>query len=310
MTELERLADREEQINAMRRQAIVGGHRAVAAALVDAGTLVTFPPGGELMAQFGTDRDAYFLLSGAVELRVYGKLLPYGRKAGQVVGEFAAINFEVHRTATVVATEPVVALKCSPVALRAAGKIEPELWELLAIDLTRKIEQRNSLVSRSNERPVIFMVATEEQFGVAEELRLSLARDYEVMLWSDEDIHPPGSFELERLALAAAGADFAIMLAHPDDLRRPRDCADLKACESIRFELGYLLSVVGRHRTVLLIPQGSGQGLPEEYKGMRPLTYPTLVASKPADVQLGPVVRQLRNLIVEKKVRSRIEPED
>lgn len=310
MTEIERYSDRDEQIAAMRRQAIVGGNKQVAEALVDAGTRVAFAPGEELMAQHGTERDAYFLLSGSVELHVNGMRMPYGRKAGQVVGEFAAINPELHRTATVIAAEPVVALKCSPAALRAAGKMEPEVWEYLAVDLTRKIEQRNGLIARANAKPALFMVATDDQFDVAEELRLSLAVDYDVMLWSDADLHPPGSFEIERLALAAAGADFAIMLAHPDDLRRPRDREASEPCDSIRFELGYLLSVLGRHRTILLIPQGSGLALPEEFKGMRPLTYPALDASKPAEVQLGPLVRQLRNLIIERKTRSRIERED
>ena len=140
---IDRFQDREERIDAMRRQKIVGGNLAVAAALVDAGELVEFAPGVEIIVQEGQDRDAYFLLHGEVEIRVNGMLMDDRRRAGEVVGEFAAINSALPRTATVVAADEVVAIKVDHSALRAAGQMEPDVWRLLAIDLTWKVQQRN-----------------------------------------------------------------------------------------------------------------------------------------------------------------------
>lgn len=50
---IDRFRDRDEQIDAMRQQKIVGGNIAVAEALVDAGELVEFPPVSRLSCKAG-----------------------------------------------------------------------------------------------------------------------------------------------------------------------------------------------------------------------------------------------------------------
>lgn len=231
------------------------------------------------------------------------------RKAGEVVGEFAAINSAMARSATVVTAEEVVAIKVDHGALRAAGRIEPDVWRLLAIDLTRKVQQRNQYVNRANERPNIFMIATAEQYDEAEEIELALGPGIDTELWRESDLAPPGSYELERLNASAILADIAIVLAHPDDLKRGLGRDGTAQRESVLFELGYLISILGRHRTLLLIPEGSSSKLPEEFKGMRPWTYPEIGGKIPKNVALAPVVKRLIAYIEEKKVRSRLERE-
>lgn len=306
---IDRFQDREERIDAMRRQKIVGGNLAVAAALVDAGELVEFAPGVEIIVQEGQDRDAYFLLHGEVEIRVNGMLMDDRRRAGEVVGEFAAINSALPRTATVVAADEVVAIKVDHSALRAAGQMEPDVWRLLAIDLTWKVQQRNKYVNRANNRPNIFMIATAEQYDEAEEIELALGPGFDTELWRESDLAPPGSYALERLNASAMMADIAIVLAHPDDLKRGLGSDGTAQRESVLFELGYLISILGRHRTLLLIPEGSTSKLPEEFKGMRPWTYPEIGGKIPKNVALAPVVKRLIAYIDEKKVRSRLERE-
>ncbi|HET6523175.1 TIR domain-containing protein [Sphingopyxis sp.] len=306
---IDRFRDREERIDAMRQQTIVGGHALVAAALVDAGKLVDFEAGVELIVQEGQDREAYFLLAGEVEIRVNGMLLNDRRKAGQVVGEFAAINNAMPRTATVIAATEVVAIQVDHSALREAGKLEPDVWRFLAIDLTRKVHQRNQYVSRANERPRIFMVATADQYDEAEEIEMALGPSYETELWKESDLAPPGTYAVERLNAAAMLADIAIVLAHPDDLRRTVQADGGPSRESVLFELGYLMSILGRHRTLLLIPEGTRSELPEEFKGMKPWAYPILDGSLPANIALAPIVARLKKYIDEKKTRSRLERE-
>lgn len=295
-------------VAAMRKQRIINGDESVARALAAAGTLVAFAPGEEIVAQGTHGDDAFFLLMGKVELRVHGELLPYGRAAGEVIGEFTAINPELVRTATVSAGSEVVALRCSSAALEAAGKAEPEVWRLLAVELTKKIEQRNQLISGCNERLVIFLIASEEHQRIAEEIHLAMARDCDVHVWSDDKIFPPGSYQLEILHELTAGADFGVVLAHPDDLLRRNERGATEASDSILFELGYLMSILGRHRTFLLVPQASKVALPTEFKGIRPMTYRPPDDGHPLDVAVNDVVGQLRDLVNSRKVRSRLGP--
>lgn len=310
MSELrERFENEETLVAALKKQRIINGDEAVARALAAAGKLAVFAPGEEIVAQGAHGDEAFFLLMGKVDLRVHGELLPYGRGAGEVIGEFAAINPELVRTATVSAASDVVALRCSSAALRAAGKAESEVWRLLAVDLTRKIEQRNQLISGCNERPVIFLIASEAHRAVADEIDLALAKDCEVYVWSDDKLFPPGSYQLEILHALTAKADFGVVLAHPDDLVRPGERGKAEASDTILFELGYLMSILGRHRTYVLVPQASALTLPTEFKGVKPITYRMPCAEFPVDVAVADVVRQLRELVTTRKVRSRLGSE-
>lgn len=301
-----RFADRDDLVDALRSQKIVRGDREVARALADAGELLTFEPGEEIMRQGDSGNDCFFLLAGAVDLKVKGETLPYGRTAGEVVGEFAAINPKLPRTATVVAREQVVAMRCTAPALKAAGRKEPEIWRLLAIELTHKVEQRNQLISVTNERPRIFMIAAENRREIAEMLRLELSRDFDVEVWSEEDLVPPGGYELDVLHQKARGADFGIVLAHPDDLGAPRSRKTEQEWETIRFELGYLMSELSRHRTLVMIPDGEGDETPRLFKGIQPMTYQLPASGMPLQVALTRAVEEIRTLVSERKVRSRL----
>ena len=303
----DRFADPDNLIEALCGQKIVGNNRNVAAALAQAGELVSIAPGEELMRQGGTDVDCYFLLAGCVELKVYGEILPYGRGAGDVVGEFSAINIKLRRTATVTAIEDVVALKCTASALKSAGRAEPEMWRLMAVELTHKVEQRNQLISVVNERPRIFMIAAENRIEIAEALKLALSKDFDVDLWSDEDLVPPGGYELDALHINAKNADFGIVLAHPDDLRGSRRGISDEEWETIRFELGYLMSELSRHRTLVMIPDGGASEAPFLFKGIQPMTYQLPVDNMPMKIALAKAVDAIRDVIAQRKVRSRLQ---
>lgn len=303
----DRFAEEDELIEALRGQKIVGRDRAVATALAQAGEIVTFAPGEELMRQGGCDDECFFLLAGKVDLKVNGDTLPYGRGAGEVVGEFSAINPILPRTATVTATEEVVALKCASKALKRAGRAESEVWRLLAVELTHKVEQRNQLIAMTNERPRIFMIAAENRITIAEALKLQLSRDFDIDLWSDEDLVPPGGYQLDALHENARNADFGIVLAHPDDLRGTRSGVSEEEWETVRFELGYLMSELTRHRTLVMVPDGGSGAPPQLFKGMQPMCYQLPVDDMPMAVALAKAVDAIREFVAERKVRSRLK---
>ena len=307
----ERFQRKDVLVDALARQKIVNGDHEAAAALADAGELVEFEPGCELMAQGAGTDEAFFLLSGSVEIWVNGKLIPYQRKSGEVVGEFAAINPELKRTATIVAATDVLALRCSSADLIQAADKAKSIWRLLAIDLTRKVEQRNQLIKSSNDRPSLFLVASEEQRAIADHLDSALSAKFNVTLWHEADLAPPGTYELERLNEVASEADFAIVLAHPDDLQPKRGGQGSASQQSVLFELGYLINELGRRRTLLLVPEEACESsMPEPFKGLDPWCFPALTDDKPAFVTLGKITRRIEDYVTGRKVRSRLSADE
>ncbi|MCW2363169.1 MULTISPECIES: TIR domain-containing protein [Sphingobium] len=301
---IENFRNEDDLIDALLGQKVIRD-RDVATALARAGELISFAPGEELIRQGGNDTHCYFILAGEVSMTVKGEILPYGRGAGDLVGEFTAINPKIQRTATLTAREEVVALRCDAATLKAAGKEAPDLWRLLAVELTHKVEQRNQLITVTNERPKIFMIAAESRREIADELKLALSRDYDVELWSEVDLVPPGGHVLDTLHEKAREADFGIVLAHPDDLGERRAHMTDEEWDTIRFELGYLMSELTRYRTLLMIPDG-GNGTPQLFKGVQPMTYRLPSGDVPLQIALTQAVDAIREIIASRKVRSRL----
>jgi CRP-like cAMP-binding protein len=299
-----RFADLDDLIEEVERQKIILGDRQVARALAEAGDVKTFQAGAELIRQGDRDDDCYFLLSGEVEIRINGDVLPYGRGPGDVVGEFSAINKAIPRTATIVAKEEVVALRCTAATLKAAGKAEPRLWRLLAVEMTNKVFQRNQLIATVNERPRIFMISADGRGDVAQALETMLSRDYVVDLWSEDDRPASGDYELEALGVRAKEADFGIVLAHPHDLGGSVAQESEASWKTLRFELGYMISELTRHRTLLLVPCGSEP--PRLFKGLQPMTYELPTCGMPLQVALAKAIDDIRAIVDDRKVRSRL----
>ncbi len=301
-----RFADVDDLVDELERQKVIQGDPDVARALAEAGELVAFAPGAELMRQGDRDDDCFFILAGTVQLWVKGELLPYGRGPGDLVGEFSAINRAIPRTATVVAADEVVALRCSAATFKTVGRQQERLWRLLAVELAAKVYQRNTLISAVNERPRILMIAAAERMGIAQALRTTLSRDYDVDLWSDDDLAPPVDYELEALRARAREADFGVVLADERDLADSTVSGE--AFATVKFELGYVMSELTPHRTLLLVPCGAEP--PRLFKGLQPMTYELPTCNMPLQVALARAVDEIRGIIDDRKVRSRLRKAD
>src|SRR5689334_14332584 len=99
-------------IDAFKRQELVGGDDDLANQFAKCGQIVEFRKGEKLITEGGEDNDIYLLLAGDVAVVVKGNNINT-RKAGQTVGEMAAIEPAQKRSATNVAHDTVVALKLS-----------------------------------------------------------------------------------------------------------------------------------------------------------------------------------------------------
>src|ERR1700691_5593550 len=97
-------------IDALKRQEFVNGDAILAEAFAKCGQLLEFQKGDKIITQEGEDNDIYLLVAGSVAIVVKGNEVAT-RKAGQHVGEMAAIEPAQKRSATVVAHDTLVALK-------------------------------------------------------------------------------------------------------------------------------------------------------------------------------------------------------
>lgn len=299
----DRFNDPEILIREIAAQRIIGGSREVAAVLCEheESELLNFAPGAHLIHEQDSDTDCYFILAGKVDLVVGGDSLGYSRGPGEVVGEFAAINPKLKRTASVVAMDDVVALRCSPKTFLSVK--DPEFWRRLATELTHKVEQRNALLAKINEKPKIFIIATESLSKEGDEMRRELASEFDVDVWKPEDMTEPGLSELEALRIQACSADFAIVLADPDDLLE--DSVDASVSHSVRFELGFVMAELSPNRTVVIVPCQSKDETPKLLKGLQPMTYCIENEGMPIGVVLGEVLRRIREMVASRSVRTR-----
>src|SRR5580700_8744205 len=129
--------------------------------MADEGELVEFAKGHKIIIQGGEDNDIYLLLAGDVSIVIKGNEYTV-RKAGQSVGEMAAIEPSQKRSADVVALDAVVALKLSSTKFAEIGDEFPEIWKPLARELSRRLFQRNEMIPPPNEFPKLFIISSRE----------------------------------------------------------------------------------------------------------------------------------------------------
>lgn len=116
-------------------------------AIVRDGRFCRFAAGSVLIEQGTEDQDVFFLLRGEVNVLVHGYQVAV-RSAGQHIGEMAAINPSVPRSATVIARDEVVAVRLGSAQVWAIANEHPDLWRGFAAELARRLEQRGKMVER------------------------------------------------------------------------------------------------------------------------------------------------------------------
>jgi CRP/FNR family transcriptional regulator, cyclic AMP receptor protein len=169
---------------ALKRQEFTDGNDTIVAALKENGELIEFAKGDLIVAQDSEGDELYFLLTGSVAIVVNGNHIAT-RTHGKLVGEMAAVEPTLRRSADVRALDTVVALKVSSATLNGIGKDHPEVWQLVARELARRLNERNSLIPRPNEKPKLFIISSVEGLEIAREVQSALAHDALITVWTD-----------------------------------------------------------------------------------------------------------------------------
>ncbi len=263
--------NRQNLMDALKRQEFVSGDTALANAIAEKGELVEFRKLDTLIVQDAEDNDLYLLLTGSVSIVVSG--IEYrSRFAGEHVGEMAAIEPTLKRAATVVANETVVALRLSSSAFMSIGITFPQIWLPMSRELSRRLHQRNTMIQPPNDFPKLFIISSSEARPVAEELRTQLEHDVFSTVWSD-GVFFAGGYPLEALEKAVSESDFAIAVAQPDDVVRSRKKQQPTLRDNVLFELGLFMGKLTRHRAILIHPKVRNLKIPSDLHGLTLLSY-------------------------------------
>jgi predicted nucleotide-binding protein len=289
-----RFGDLDALRNAIARQNITGGSAEIANRFAAVAALETYDTGDVLITQDAADTDFFFVLLGSVTVSPNGRD-DMVRAAHNHVGEMAAIDTAVRRSATVRVNEPTVVAKISEPEFTKIAEDYPIVWRRLAMELADRVRQRTRSVQTRRETPRVFIASSSEALGLAGSLKTALAVDpYEVKIWKDDGIFVPGMTNIEALEQELPRVDFAVLLLSPDDRvlsrwrwsRAPRD--------NLILELGLFIGAIGRRRAIMVHPRKARLKIPTDLLGVTPISY-TNANMDAVAVELRTIIETLKS---------------
>ncbi len=153
-------------VDSLREQKLVGGDRAIAERIAEAGELMQVEPGTAIIEQGGSDHDVYLILAGSFDVIVNGRLIAK-RGPTDHVGEMAAIQPSQTRSASVIASTTAVVCKIQNAQFLEIANSHSDIWRRIARDLPRRLEQRNALVTSTHDKVRVFIISSVEALPIA-----------------------------------------------------------------------------------------------------------------------------------------------
>ncbi len=259
-------------VEALKSQFIVRGQDAVADALASVATIEELDAGQLLIRQGDADNDLLLILAGRVLVLVNGREVAT-RGPGQHVGEICAIDPISRRTATNVTAEPTVVARVHEPDLSRIADHHPQLWRAMAVELSRRLDQRKQFHAQPNAIPVLFIGSSKETLPVSEAIRRSIPADIAaVRLWA-HGVFGVSRFPIEDLDAQLRVSDFAALVAGPDDRVSSRGKDFDAPRDNVIFELGLFMGALSRHRTFLLVPTDVDLKIPSDLLGLTLVHY-------------------------------------
>lgn len=284
-------------IDAMLEQAIVCGSRDLAIELAERADVLEVSEGEAVIAQGGDDNDLFLIISGTFKILVNGRQVAI-RSRGDHVGEMALIEPTQRRSADVIAAEPSVVAKIASRDVTELASRHSDIYRVIAKTLARRLLERNKLVGAHRDRIKVFIISSAEALEVARVIQNALSYDgFVVTLWTD-GVFKVASYALESLEGAVDDSDFAIAVAHNDDMTLFRGKDWPTPRDNVVFELGLFMGRLGRKRAILMEPREDKVKLPSDLAGVMTIPYVHEVG-KSAAALMGPACNMLRDHIKE-----------
>lgn len=292
-------AGRRLLVDALTKQKMVGGNAPLAETLAELVTLKELAPGEVLIAEDAADNDLYLVLSGTLDVSVKGIKIAQ-RTTNDVVGEMAAVDPTLRRSAAVLAVTEGLVAKLPESDLARVGNAYPDVFRHLAVLMAHKLQQRNRLVRPARAKTRVFLISSVEALPIARAVHNAFAHDnFDVIPWQ-EGVFKATSYTLKTLEDEVDKADFAIAIAHADDIVEYKDTDWPTPRDNVIFELGLFMGRLGTDRAILLEPRNNKVRLPSDLAGVTTITYRYDKESPNKAAMLAPACNELRDYIVDK----------
>ncbi|RQR78379.1 cyclic nucleotide-binding protein [Burkholderia sp. Bp9012] len=288
-------AGRRLRVEAFKSQRLLEGNVELAERLADISELIEVDDGTSIIKQGDYTNDIFFILVGSFSIYVNGRKVAT-RGTGDHVGEMAAVEPTQERSATVTATQKSLVARISEAQFDELGAQFPTLYKFIAKELSHRLLQRNIFVRSTNERIRIFIICSVEALPVARLIHNGLEHDpLDVIIWSD-GVFKVTNYTLDTLEGEVDQADFAIAIAHGDDIAEIRDKEWPVPRDNVIFELGLFMGRLGRSRAILMEPRDEKVKLPSDVAGVTTIGY-RYVPGKDEASHIAPAVNALRTHI-------------
>lgn len=290
-------AGKHNRLAAMRSQAIVGGDADLAQELADRVEILSVSKGETIITQDGDDDDLYLIISGSFAIKVNGRQVST-RGPHVHVGEMVLVEPGQPRAATVVADEPSIVAKVSAADFKDLASRYPDVYLRMAKTLSRRLRERNKHVGAHRQKIRIFIISSVEALEVGRIVKRTFEYDDVVTtLWTD-GVFKAGSYAVDALEQELEDADFAIAIAHADDLAAFRGVTWPVPRDNVVFELGLFMGRLGRSRAILMEPQAEKVRLPSDLSGVTTIRY-NYEKGRDAVALMGPACDRLRSHVLD-----------
>ncbi len=294
-------AGREVRVESLIAQSIVGGDRKLAEELADQAELVELSSGQTLIEQNAEDNDIFFIISGSFGIHVNGRRLG-ARGRGDHLGEMAAIEPTQVRSATVIAEESSIVAKMTASQFSELARRFPDIYRHIAKGLSRRLLERNRHVGAYREKIRVFIISSAEALHVGRMVRNAFQHDTDAIiatLWTD-DVFKVANYTLQDLEAQIDDSDFAVAIAHADDLTESRGKPWPSPRDNVIFELGLFMGRLGRERAILMEPREEKVKLPSDMSGIMTIPYKYEVGKDTAAL-MAPACDALRQHVLRLK---------
>ncbi|WP_414682906.1 TIR domain-containing protein [Longimicrobium sp.] len=283
-------------VDALRRQRLVHSDTAIAEQFARTGTLRFFAAGAHVVSEDGDDNSVFFLLTGAGSIRVRGREVAL-RRAGEHVGEMAAIDPAAPRSASVIAVEPTVALELSDVQFLHVADANPRVWHAVATTLAERLRERDQYVRPRRGPSGLFIGCSVEALPIARAVQVELDHDPVIVTTWTNAVFGASQTALDSLEAQLVQTDFAVVVLSPDDTISSRGRRRAGPRDNVIFELGLFAGALGRGRTFMLIERGADLKLPSDLVGITPITYKP-GGSDTLSARIAPACEEIRRAIL------------
>lgn len=157
--------------------------------------------------------------------------------------------------------------------------------------------QRNALVNVTREKIRVFIISSAESIAVARIIQNAFAYDpFTTVIWTD-GVFKIANYTLQSLEDEVDNSDFAIAIAHSDDLTESRGKSWPAPRDNVIFELGLFMGRLGKNRAILMEPRDEGVKLPSDLAGITTIPYRYQKGNDAAAI-MGPACNVLRDHIL------------